>query len=382
MSSFLRKKPHNNKKLSPKIKSSSTDKQDEKQRFIQLPYSLIKQLGWGLAGLYSEILGLSHSKGYCYASTAYLSQKLGIPEKTIKDHLKILEDKKLIYRNTWHYPRGKKRHIIPHECALKYFQNKMCKSTIKKEVRDNYIANFLIPIFGQDFFKRLLEFKESNTTIQFKKRRAPQLNITQKSKVQIRPSLDASPKSAHTLCITKVIPNKETSGEYTKGKTPPLFKEVEKQKISRELIEKELSKLKLDWKKGWTLYECCKKEFDAYKNPIAGLVSAIKGGYADEKINKAQETVAKEKEAIDKRETKAKRRQMAHQIAQAIQDYVKEQGITKYLIYVDDQHATIGYRDKPTSLYLDYGEPETSDRLMGFAKKNGIEINLKEKENE
>ena len=324
------------------------------------------------------LLSYASKQGFCNITNKTLEAKYSfLKERNFRKICKQLEDKHYISRI--HHPlhkRGSMRYLVPAQ-----HHDKFIKYVLKKHHAFKYAAQI------KTFFEGGEEKAWENAyRLQYSSHKIVKYNAPKKQiSISSTGTLCAAPADRNVKCrsINNINIIKEEK-DSVRGKTPPLFKEVEKQKISRELIEKELSKLNLDWEKGWTLYECCKKEIDAYKNPIAGLVAAIKGGYADEKINKAEEKLAKEKAAIDERETKAKRRQMAHQAAQAIQRSLKQRNLEGkiYDMYVDDTHATIKVLDTKRAYYFDYGKPETIDRLFYFAHRTDIEINLKEKKNE
>ena len=52
--------------------------------------------------LIALISNLSNERGYCFASNKYLGECLGCSESTIKDNIKILADKNILGRKSWH----------------------------------------------------------------------------------------------------------------------------------------------------------------------------------------------------------------------------------------------------------------------------------------
>lgn len=320
------------------------------------------------------LLSYASQQGFCNITNKTLEAKFSfLKERNFRKICKQLEDKHYICRI--HHPlhkRGSMRYLVPAQ-----HHDKFIKYILKKHHAFKYAAQIKTFFEGGEekaWEKAYQSQYSSHTILKW---------VAPKKKISLRSTgtLSAAQADRNVKCRSinniNIIKEEENS---VREKTPPLFKDSGKEKMSKDLVKKELSKLKLDWEKGWQLSECCKKEFDAYDSPIAGLVAALKGGYADEKIQKANEKLAKEKAAIDERETKAKRREVASQIATAIQRALEHRKVEErdFSIYVSDYHATTSYRDIPTRLYFEYNHPQTIDRLLAFAQKNGIEIDLKE----
>ena len=323
---------------------------------------------------------MGYGKKYGHLSVSnetFLKDNPVFSERQFQRHSEALQEKGFIYR--FQHPlhrRGSMRYIIP-----KAYWQSFTKYIIKKYKRAGWAAEVEVFFEGGDYESLRKSYQRRISGSFIKSKSSPKYNVDQSSTRRLTPAPTDTALNDASINNINIIKEEENS---ERGESPPLFKASGKEKITPALIKKEFLKLGLDWKQGCRLYSCCKKEFDAYYNPIAGLIAAVKGGYADEKIHNAEEKLAKEKAAIDESEKKAERRKMAHQVAQAIQRDLNHRPIEErtFSIYVDDCHATISLRDTATSLYFDYGKPETIDRLLQFAQKNEIKIDLKENKGE
>lgn len=328
---------------------------------------------------YCAILGYGKKYGHLSVSNeTFLKDNPVFSERQFQRHCEALQEKGFIYR--FQHPlhrRGSMRYIIP-----KCYWQPFTKYIIKKHKRAGWAAEVEVFFEGGDYesLRKSYQLRISGSFI--KSKSSPKYKIAHSSTRRLTSAPSDTALNVRSINNINIIKEEENS---ERGESPPLFKDFGKEKISQDLVKKELSTQQLDWKKGWHLYQRCKKEFDAYDNPIAGLVAALKGGYADEKIHKVEEKLCKEKAAIDEREKKAERTKMGHRIAQAIQRDLKHRQVDEkqYDVYVDDRHATIKPHDTYGSYYFDYGQPQTVDRLIQFAQKNDINIDLtKEKKDE
>lgn len=97
------------------------------KRFVQVNLNLPKTIGVELSlreqVVLSHITGLSHKKGYCYASNNAIVKDLNIPYRTLCRVLDKLEDLNLINRQTkWagHYGKERKIYVSPSVKVAQY----------------------------------------------------------------------------------------------------------------------------------------------------------------------------------------------------------------------------------------------------------------------
>lgn len=102
----------------------------------------IKQLGCDAALLLSMIEGLSNKYGYCFMKNETFACRLGVSVKSIERWLKFLEDKHLIYRNTWNTPKGRVRHIVGKDLYMEYWESFLMRKGVPHEARKNFL-NFV-----------------------------------------------------------------------------------------------------------------------------------------------------------------------------------------------------------------------------------------------
>lgn len=323
---------------------------------------------------YCAILGYGRAHGHLSMNRKnFLKDNPVFEERQFRRYCEGLEEKGYVYKIQYSFHRrGSMSYVIP-----KPYYNLFISYILKKYKRADWAAEVKVFFEGgneTDFCKAYQSQISQNAKII--KKRAPCYRL-ERSKMTAPLTAVKNVRPINNINIIKEEENSE------RGESPPLFKASGKEKITPALIKKELLKLGLDWKKGCRLYSCCKKEFDAYDNPIAGLVAALKGGYADEKINKSEEKLAKEKTANDESEKKAKRRKMGDYIAKAIQRDLNRRKENKYTVCVYERNTQISERGTNTCANFIYDERDTIDRLLQFAQKNEIKIDLtKEKRNE
>lgn len=315
------------------------------------------------------LLSYASKQGFCNITNKTLEAKYSfLKERNFQKICKHLEDKHYIARI--HHPlhkRGSMRYLVPAQ-----HHDKFIKYILKKHHAFKYAAQIKTFFEGGDEEAWEKAFQCQYSSYKIVTPSAPKKQIPLPS----TRTLCAAPSDPNVMCGSinniNIIKEEEDSVE---GKSPPLFKDS---------VRKELSKLKLDPQKGMKLYQTCQKEFDAYDNPVAGIVAALKGGYADEKIHKSEEKRAKESQAHDEREKKAERKEVGYQIAKTIQKHCDEQEVRKYRVYVDEYHAQIDLKDTRQGWYFDYGgDPKSVDRLLAFSHQHNIKIDLhKENKNE
>jgi|GEM_PF-3523783 len=90
---------------------------NDQDTIFPVKLSLIKEHGYKLAILYSVLESLINQHGYCHPTNKYLSRKLNTGEMAIEKGLRLLEDKKLISRDTKPIGRGCTRHITLNEVS-------------------------------------------------------------------------------------------------------------------------------------------------------------------------------------------------------------------------------------------------------------------------
>lgn len=319
--------------------------------------------------VYCAILGYARKYGHLSVSNeTFLKDNPVFGLRQFQEHCQSLEEKGFLCRLQHPlHKRGSMRYLIP-----KDYYERFISYVLKKYQNASYAAKVKIFFEGGDqtTFTQAYRSQIKNPSFQIKKASIPyQIKSSTCGKPAPPADMRKTRASINNINIIKEEENSE------RGKSPLFFKDY---------LRKELAKLKIDPQKGMTLYQTCQKEFDAYDNPIAGVVAALKGGYADEKIHKSEEKRAKETQANDEREKKAKRKKMGYQIGQAIQKHFEHQEVREYRVYCDEYHTMISVEETRPGWYFDYGgDPKSVDRLLAFATKHKINIDLpKEKKNE
>jgi hypothetical protein len=108
--------------------------------------SWIKTMGFQGAFLYAFLSSLSHQKGYCWIQTKNISPRLGLCEKSIENHIRVLEEKGFIFRNTFNTSRGKIRHIVTTDNCKRYWDEFLNKDSVPQNVKDNFMKFFTTTI--------------------------------------------------------------------------------------------------------------------------------------------------------------------------------------------------------------------------------------------
>ncbi len=323
--------------------------------------------------VYCAILGYARKYGHLSISNeTFLKDNPVFGLRQFQDHCQSLEEKGFLCRLQHPlHKRGSMRYLIP-----KAYYDRFISYILKKYKHSRYAAQVKVYFEGGsiDEFAHAYSSQLNNPVALIKN---PRISYAIKSSTCGKPAPPTDMRKTRiSINNINIIKEKENSN---RGNLLPFFTDFGNKEITKEWMEYISKKQSFDILKLKKLYASNKEHYDQRDNPRGALIDAMKGGYADEKIHKAQEKLAKEKQAIDERETKAKRRQVASQIAQAIQRHAKEHRVKSYYISHDQYHAQISFSITSTCCNFDYGDPKTIDRLLGFAKKNDIEINLKEK---
>lgn len=122
-------------------------------KFLQVDESLFK-LGLNPTEILvlAKVMEYNRTTGDFFMSDAAMGEMFGVSDKTISRALKVLEDKKLIVRETKNVQKGKERHIrLPKDkmsvveetnCPLPKGQNDLIKENNKNiNIKDNGVMN-------------------------------------------------------------------------------------------------------------------------------------------------------------------------------------------------------------------------------------------------
>ena len=320
------------------------------------------------------LLSYASKQGFCNITNTTLENKYSfLKERNFRKICKQLEDNRYICRI--HHPlhkRGSMRYLVPAQ-----HHDKFIKYILKKHHAFKYAAKIKTFFEGgeEETWEKAYRSQYSSHTIL--------KGATPKKQIQISSTgtLSAAPSDRNVKCRSinniNIIKEEENSN---RGKSVlPFFTDFGNEEVTQEWMEYISKNLRLKLPKLKKLYDTNQEYFDNCKNPRGALIAAVKGGYADEKIHKAEEKLAKEKAAIDESEKKAERRKMAHNLGKAIQRDLKRRPVEErnFSIYVDDYRAEISFRDMPTGLYFDYSKLETVNRMVDFMNKHNIKHNIK-----
>jgi len=100
--------------------------------------------------LFCIVRNLSCSFGYCFMMDVNLAKKARCSVRSIERTLRILEEKKFIYRNTYQTREGRKRHIVPKDRYNDYWHNVLSHPKIPQAVRKDFLKKTMNVTDGDD----------------------------------------------------------------------------------------------------------------------------------------------------------------------------------------------------------------------------------------
>lgn len=328
---------------------------------VYIPFHILHELSSPLLALiYSQLISLSYKEGWCWATTQYIATKLSINPRTLEDNLKILEERKFIYRNTWSSPKGKIRHIIPKSNAYLYWEKWMCKHPVPDFITEKYVKEFLT-LNKKDSFVKAVNFMGKRKTNVVKN--IPSSNYktsNPKPNHEIRGSMHATTKSVGPSNNTKVLLDREANSE---SKAPPSFEMS---------LEEELKKSNLDSELGLKYYRYFKDTFT--KNPVGGVIHALKEGYAEEKVKVEEEARKQTALKFELEKDKERRTELNRQICEKIENVKKKGYLSKYSVYVSDYICEIKHDHWKGTMRFEYSNPDTKGRLLKLINTMNIEL--------
>lgn len=295
--------------------------------------SHVKELGHHKAFLYAMISKMSSSTGRCFMSNETFAERNNCSVKTIERALKELQDKKFIYRNTFtRYAGskilGKQRQLITFDNAFRYFNAYLNKPTVPDKVKKDFLNHFGLNIGTFTPFE-----PGPKETIKETPKEPLSKQIPEPSNHVIpEPSNDGNLKKclrnlkdegcSTTLkdegCLllrNKLINNERTNNtqnlphkQLSDSAAAFISNDSLRTKISNELA----STFQFDHERklGMDYFDLNRAYVEKMSNPVAAVISAVKKGYAKDKVEAVQEvkrTAAKEQDELSSNISEAKR---------------------------------------------------------------------------
>lgn len=248
----------------------------------------VRDLGYQLAFLLAMIESLSVRFGYCFMSNHTFAARLNKSLPTIERWLKILSDKKLIYRNTWNKPKGKARHIVPRSKYMEYWRSFMMKPNIPPEVRKEFLSH----IFNGDVPDipppKGPPSPPPKTPPKGEGLKGAPMYTTLKSD-----GTHTTLKNDGCLLLRNISNNKEITTEEASASTPVAVDSFEK-KIEIELLSLKMTEEQL--KVALEYYRLYKTLVDSKENPVGWIINGMKQGWIADAVQKKREPLPEARE--------------------------------------------------------------------------------------